>query len=232
MSSMIKKKTQPQKNDDTMVILKATGISQQFKQAKKPIFSYLDMSVQKGTKVALVGRSGSGKTTLLHILSGLQKPSTGKVIIDNTDLEKLNNQELARLRNQKIGFVYQSYSLLKDFTAIENIALVAAIGGKNSKQSQAQAMACMEALGIEHLAKKMPQSLSGGEKQRVAIARAIINKPTILFADEPTGNLDRDSAKTIIQALDQLHKTRKMSIIMATHDLEIANQFDTILNLQ
>ena len=232
MSSVIKKKTQPQKNDDTMVILKATGISQQFKQAKKPIFSCLDMSVQKGTKVALVGRSGSGKTTLLHILSGLQKPSTGKVIIDNTDLEKLNNQELARLRNQKIGFVYQSYSLLKDFTAMENIALVAAIGGKNSKQSQAQAMACMKALGIEHLAKKMPQSLSGGEKQRVAIARAIINKPTILFADEPTGNLDRDSAKTIIQALDQLHKTRKMSIIMATHDLEIANQFDTILNLQ
>ena len=232
MNSIIKKKIEVGKTDGSAVILKATGISQQFKEAKNPIFSELDISVQKETKVALVGRSGSGKTTLLHILSGLQKPSAGKVMIDDIALERLSNQELAKLRNQKIGFVYQSYSLLKDFTAIENIALVAAIAGESRKECHRKARACMKALGISHLAEKMPQSLSGGEKQRVAIARAIINKPAILFADEPTGNLDQESAGVIIQALDELHKTHKMSIIMATHDLKIANQFDTILNVE
>ena len=181
--------------------------------------------------MAITGPSGSGKTTLLHRLSGLKSLQSGRVCILNQDMSQLTEDEVRRLRTHHMGFMYQNPCLLKDFTACENIALAASIGGFSYLEAQKRALACMASLHIDHLAEQMPATLSGGEKQRVAIARAIINQPDILFADEPTGNLDEQNTQNVVDTIQILQEKSDMAIIMATHDMHIVQRFDTRIQL-
>ena len=220
----------PQKIVNKESILEAKNISHRFTNSTTAIIKNFSICIKAKQMLALTGRSGSGKSTLLHILSGLKKPNEGQININGIDIHTLNNQELAELRNTTIGFVYQSHYVLKDFNACENIALAARVGEDHHRAMQ-KALISMQALNIEHLEKKMPQSLSGGEKQRVAIARAMVNQPKILFADEPTGNLDRHNATLILKALKALQEKSTMSVIIATHDQEIIKQLDHNIEL-
>ena len=212
------------------ILLEARNISHHFTGDQKPIIKNFSASIRKKQMVVMTGKSGSGKSTLLHILSGLKTPTEGEIHINQTNIKNLSNQKLANMRNSLMGFVYQSHCLLKDFSAIENIAIAAKIQ-KNPTDAMAKARLCMQKLNIGHLEKKMPQSLSGGERQRVSIARAMVNEPKILFADEPTGNLDRDNAQLILDGIIDLHKKSEMSIIMVTHDENIIKQFDCHIDL-
>ena len=220
-----------QKSVGEEFILEATNITHRFANHSSPIIKNFSISIKSEQMMALTGRSGSGKSTLLHILSGLKKPSEGQVIINGIDIHELDNRALAKLRNRSIGFVYQSHCLLKDFNASENIALAARVADNPHKAMQ-KALLSMQKINIEHLAQKMPQSLSGGEKQRVAIARAMVNQPKILFADEPTGNLDRHNATLILKALQALQIKSGTSVIIATHDHEIIKQLDHHIELE
>ena len=220
-----------QKSLNKEYVLVAKNISHYFADNTAPIIKNFSVSIKAGQILALTGRSGSGKSTLLHILSGLKKPTKGQISIDGIDIHELDNQELAQLRNTTIGFVYQSHCLLKDFNAYENIAMAARVA-ENQHKAMQKALLSMQMLNIEHLAEKMPQSLSGGEKQRVAIARAMVNQPKILFADEPTGNLDRHNARLILKSLQTLQEKSTMTVIIATHDQEIIKQLDHHIELE
>ena len=213
-------------------ILKASALTHQFSAETPPILNDFNLDVRSGEKIALIGRSGSGKTTLLHLLSGLQRAQKGQVLIQDKPLHSLSNVEQAQMRNQMIGFVYQTFNLMQDFSAIENIALVAQISGINPSEAYQRASTVMKQLGIDHLSTRASSTLSGGEKQRVAIARAIVNQPALLFADEPTGNLDRESAQIVMESLNACHEKGQMTLIMATHDLELAQSFDRMIDLK
>lgn len=212
------------------IALRADITKHCFCGTEKPFIQDFQASLQTGEMIALTGPSGCGKSTLLHLLSGLTKPSEGRVIINDIDIASLNDQKLSEFRNRNIGFVYQSHGLLKDFTALENIALSARIQTTSVLATQ-KALDCMRTMNIEHLSDQMPQSLSGGEKQRVAVARAIVNTPKVLFADEPTGNLDRNNANLVLNILQKLCKQHRMTVVMATHDTKILNHFDRVISL-
>ena len=212
-------------------MLEACHVMHRFPGSAHALLEDFNLQVHHGEKLALVGRSGSGKTTLLHLLSGLSPLQSGTVTLNGQSLQQLSQRAMATLRNTSIGFVYQNFHLLKDFTAIENIAMVLRIQGIDSGIALAKASACMQSLDIADLADSMPQQLSGGEKQRVAIARAIINQPAILFADEPTGNLDQDNAKLVMQAIDKLQQSHQMTLIMATHDRSLLPFFDKCVEI-
>lgn len=220
------------KTQNKQVVLKACHLGHKFDKQLHAIIENINIEVAEGQRLALIGRSGSGKTTLLHFLSGLRRPQSGQVFFQGVNFATCGADELALIRNQKIGFVYQNACLLRDFNVVDNVALVAQIGGTSQHLAQEKAMATLASIQIEHLAKQPPSELSGGEKQRVAIARAIVNDPLVLFADEPTGNLDHESASKIMHTLNQLQKNNQMSIVMATHDLSIAKTFEQQLILE
>lgn len=180
----------------------------------------VDLQIEKGDMVAIMGPSGSGKSTLLHIIGGIDIATSGEVLIEGTDIYKLEDKELSRFRNENIGFVFQFHYLLSEFTALENVAIPLQI--KGDKDAIKKATDILEKLGLGHRLNHKPPMLSGGEQQRVAIARAIVNNPKILIADEPTGNLDSENAKNVINLIKDISEKNLMTVIIATHDIEIA----------
>ncbi len=194
----------------------------------------IDAAVQKGEFVAIMGPSGSGKSTLMNILGCLDRPTDGSYILDGEDVSRLSKNELARVRNRKIGFIFQSYNLLPRLDAIKNVMLPLLYNGENGKseaEHRQQATAALELVGLGERMHHKPNELSGGQQQRVAIARALINDPAIILADEPTGNLDTRSAEDIMQILHQLH-TNGATIVMVTHELDIAEHAERVIYLR
>ena len=190
----------------------------------------ISFSVEKGEFVAIVGASGSGKSTLLHLLGGVDRPTSGNIIIDGTDIGTLNNDKLAVFRRQKIGIVYQFYNLIPILTAEENITLPADLDGKKIEKEKLDDI--METLGVGDKHNNLPNELSGGQQQRISIARALINEPAILLADEPTGNLDTKSTDDIVSLFKMTNQKYRQTIIMITHNMEIAQQASRIIRIQ
>jgi ABC-type lipoprotein export system ATPase subunit len=186
----------------------------------------VNLSIAKGEKVFLCGPSGAGKTTLLYTLAGLESPERGSVRIAGTDLYSLGRKAQAKFRNQSIGYVFQNYHLLPELTAVENVAVPGAIAGINRT---AEALLALERVGLKDRADHLPAELSGGEQQRVAIARAIVNQPAVLFADEPTGNLDSNTSKEIMEILLKLADEHGVTLIVVTHDQKLAKVGDRTL---
>ena len=186
----------------------------------------IGLNIHRGEKVFLCGPSGAGKTTLLYILAGLEHPEKGSVHIDGTDLYSLGRREQARFRNQRIGYVFQNYHLLPELTALENVAVPGAISGRDTT---ALAIKALERVGLSDRTDHLPAELSGGEQQRVAIARAIVNEPKVLFADEPTGNLDSNNSAEIMGILLDLASEHGVTLVVVTHDQNLAKVGDRTL---
>jgi lipoprotein-releasing system ATP-binding protein len=191
----------------------------------------LNFTVKKGEQVAIVGSSGSGKSTLLHLLGTLDSPSEGQILINNQDIHQLNAKAQAKFRNQHLGFIYQFHHLLMEFSALENVAMPLLIRGESAKVASAKASELIERVGLNHRSKHLPSELSGGERQRVAIARALVTEPTLVLADEPTGNLDHANAENIYQLLRELNETVNTSFVVVTHDTDLANKLDRSIRL-
>ena len=189
----------------------------------------IDLEISAGETVFLCGASGAGKTTLLYTLAGLETPESGEVIFEDTSLYALSGNALARLRNQRMGFVFQSYFLLPELTALENVLVPAMIRGQDAKQ---RALDLLDRVGLADRAAHLPAELSGGEQQRVAIARSLINDPAILFADEPTGNLDSKNGAVIISLLLDLARMDKRSLVVVTHDDHLAQSGDRLVRIE
>ncbi len=189
----------------------------------------ISMSVEQGEFVAIVGQSGSGKSTLMHMLGGVDRPTSGSIFIDGNEINKMNSDKMAIFRRRQIGIVYQFYNLIPILTAEENITLPMELDGKAIDRERVDEI--MNALGIADKKKNLPNQLSGGQQQRVSIARAIINNPAILLADEPTGNLDSKATDDIVSILKMTNKTFHQTIIMITHNLEIAKEADRIIRI-
>lgn len=192
----------------------------------------VDIEVDKASLVSIVGPSGAGKSTLLHILGTLDPADSGTITIDNVDVHTLKGQELATFRNEKIGFIFQFHHLLPEFTVLENICVPAWIKKTDQQQAIQEAHTLMKILGIDGLAQKKPAQLSGGEQQRTAIARALINRPSIVFADEPTGNLDSHNAAEMHQLFLQLREALGQTFLIVTHNEELANLCDRKLTMK
>jgi putative ABC transport system ATP-binding protein len=190
----------------------------------------LDLTVPAGRVLTIVGASGSGKSTLLGLIAGLDAPSTGAIVIDGTDITALSEDALARLRGSRIGFVFQSFHLLPSLTALENVLVPIEIAGGSDPLRRARAL--LAEVGLSERGHHYPSQLSGGEQQRVAIARALANSPPILLADEPTGNLDSTTGRQVIDLLLGIHRSRKTTLILVTHDPEIAAIADMTITLR
>ena len=190
----------------------------------------IDLAVPSGQRVAIVGPSGSGKSTLLGLIAGLDAPSSGSILVDDTDITRLGEDELARLRGEKIGFVFQSFHLIPSLTALENILVPMEIAGR--RDAAARARSLLVEVGLEDRGHHYPSQLSGGEQQRVAIARALSNEPVIVLADEPTGNLDSTTGHHVIELLLAINRQRGVTLVVVTHDQEIATMADARVYLR
>jgi len=210
------------------VMIETRNLHRSYRIGKKSIkvLQGIDLSISKGEKVFLCGPSGAGKTTLLYTLAGLEKPENGTVHIAGTDLYALGRKAQASFRNRSIGYVFQNYHLLPELTAVENVAVPGAIAGINQTEA---ALAALQRVGLKDRADHLPAEMSGGEQQRVAIARAIVNEPAVLFADEPTGNLDSNTSKEIMDILLQLADEHDVTLIVVTHDQSLAQVGDRTL---
>lgn len=216
------------------VILECKNLDKEYIDAnvRLKILSNLSLSVKLGEQVAIMGRSGSGKTTLLQMLGGLDSPSAGEVWINGQNIHALNEQERCQFRNRSIGYIYQFHHLLPEFTALENAAMPLLIANEDLKQAKERAEDILEQVGLKDRLKHKPGEMSGGERQRVAIARALINNPVCILADEPTGNLDDENANQVFEVLCQLNRRLQTSIILVTHDNDLAAKLDRTLILQ
>ena len=216
------------------VLINCVALNKAYKQAEEKLEVLKDLSftVKKGESVGLIGASGSGKSTLLHVLAGLDLPDSGEVNFNDSNIVLLNANERAQFRNQNIGFVYQFHHLLPEFSALENTAFPLWLSGESKDRSLAQARDILEKVGLKSKEKSKPNQLSGGERQRVAIARAIINQPTSLLMDEPTGNLDRKNVDNFMNLILDLSKDLNISLIIATHDSSVSSRLDRLLNLE
>ena len=191
----------------------------------------VNLEIQKGEIISIVGASGAGKTTLLQIIGTLDKADKGELFIKNTSVEKLNSKALAKFRNENIGFVFQFHQLLPEFTAIENVCIPAFIGGKSKTEAEKEAHKLLDFLGLSNRANHKPAELSGGEQQRVAVARALINNPAVVFADEPSGNLDSANAKELHELFFKLRDELQQTFVIVTHNEELANMADRKLTI-
>ena len=196
------------------------------------ILSALNLQVNAGESIAILGQSGCGKSTLLNLLGGMDKANNGKIIINNTDISALDENSITKLRAKNLGFVYQFHHLLKDFTALKNVAMPLLIQGINSKVATQKATSLLHAVGLSHRIDHLPGELSGGERQRVAIARALITQPSCLLADEPTGNLDANNANEVLDLMIALNQQQNSTLLIATHDEKIASKMQKILILK
>lgn len=195
----------------------------------------VDLTINKGEIVAIVGPSGAGKTTLLQILGTLDKPQKEQdfeLMINNKSLKNLSDKELSDFRNQHIGFIFQFHQLLPEFTALENVCIPAFIGKKNKKEAEEKAKKLLDFLGLSHRTHHKPNELSGGEQQRVAVARALINNPSVILADEPSGNLDSESAKNLHELFFKLRDEFQQTFVIVTHNQELANMADRKLEMR
>lgn len=192
----------------------------------------VDITIQKGEIVSIIGPSGAGKTTLLQILGTLDQADVGEISIDNTEVEKLNSNELAKFRNQHIGFIFQFHQLLPEFTALENVTIPALIAGSDVKKANKQAMELLDYLGLSDRLTHKPSELSGGEKQRVAVARALINNPSLILADEPSGSLDTQNKMELHKLLFDLRDKFGLTILIVTHDNELAKLSDRVIEMK
>lgn len=199
----------------------------------KRVLNNVSIDVKKGEIISIVGPSGAGKTTLLHILSTLDKPDnkSTKLIINNKKISDLGDDEIAKLRNTEIGFIFQFHELLPEFTSIENVCIPAMIKGDKIEDIRHRAKELLISLDVGHIENQKPAELSGGEQQRVAVARAIINKPKVLFADEPSGNLDTDSSDKLHKLFFELRNLFDLTIVIVTHNKDLANMADRKLKL-
>lgn len=191
----------------------------------------VDLNIAKGEVVSIVGASGAGKTTLLQIMGTLSHPDKGTLTINNTEINSLNEKQLAHFRNQELGFVFQFHHLLPEFTALENVCLPAFIANKSKKETEKRATELLDMLGLVDRLKHQPSELSGGEKQRVAVARALINNPSVIFADEPSGNLDSKNRNELHQLFFDLREQFGHTLVIVTHEESFAKQSDRILTI-
>lgn len=207
-----------------MELLKATGVQKAYGALQ--VLKGIDLTVEKGQILSVVGASGAGKSTLLHILGTLDVPDTGELIIKGKSTSNLTSNQLARFRNESIGFIFQFHNLLPEFTALENVMIPAFLGQKNDKEVERDAQALLEKLGVGSRATHKPSELSGGEQQRVAVARSLINKPAIIFADEPSGNLDSKNAQELHELFFELRNELDQTFVIVTHNLTLADMAD------
>jgi ABC-type lipoprotein export system ATPase subunit len=207
---------------NNLVVAENVGKSYPLPKGVLRVFEGLDFILEKGDLVAVMGASGVGKTTFLNLLGALDRPTEGAILLDGEDIQAKDEREKARLRNEKIGFVFQFYHLLPEFTALENVFLPLLIRGLDRREASMRAMAILKEVFLEDKAQQKPGQLSGGEQQRVAVARALVNDPHLLLADEPTGNLDWRTGEAIMGMIQDLHVRRGLSSIVVTHNEKIA----------
>ena len=215
-------------------IIEVKNISKSFGLDEKPlkVLNDLSLNIQEGETLGLVGASGSGKSTLLHIICGLENPDSGKVIIKDQDITKLDADQKSLFRNREIGFVYQFHHLLPDLTTLENVALPALLSGKSQEEALKNSLILLKQVNLQVKKNNKPNELSGGERQRVAIARAMSNNPSCLIMDEPTGNLDKENVENFMNLLMDMVSTRKINLIVATHDKNVSSRLDRLLSLE
>lgn len=211
-------------------MLKAVGLQKKYGQLD--VLKGIDLEIASGEIVSIVGSSGAGKTTLLQLLGTLDKPDGGMVELDGVNPFTLSSKELARFRNTQIGFVFQFHQLLPEFTALENVMMPALINGVSKQDAQQRAMELLNQLGLADRASHQPSALSGGEQQRVAVARALVNKPKVVFADEPSGNLDSKNAKELHQLFFDLRRDMGQTFVIVTHNSQLAEMADRTLTMQ
>ena len=192
----------------------------------------INLEIEQGEVVSIVGASGAGKTTLLQIIGTLDRPDSGTIVIDGTDVTRLGDKELSRFRNQNIGFVFQFHNLLPEFTAIENVCMPALIGGKSMEEAKKEALQLLQFLNVADRADHKPSQLSGGEQQRIAVARALINHPAVILADEPSGNLDSVHAKELHNLFFQLRDQYQQTFIIVTHNELLADMADRKITMK
>jgi len=220
--------------NDTSLALKVENISKVFDSRAERFVALrkVNFSIKKGELVSIVGPSGSGKSTLLNIIGALDRPSNGKLFVNNVDVFSLSDVQIARIRNNLIGFIFQSYNLINRTTVLKNVEIPAIIAGMNGKERHFRALKLLEMLGIRDKSNQKPVSLSGGQQQRVAIARSLINNPAIILADEPTGNLDTKTGKEVFGLLKLLSNKYRRTIVFVTHNPELAKETDRIIHIK
>jgi putative ABC transport system ATP-binding protein len=217
---------------ENVIELQNLGKEYDLGPVKLQVLKGINLKIKKSEVVAIMGPSGSGKSTILHMLGILDRPSKGKVIIDGVDVSKLDDDELAKIRREKIGFIFQFFYLIPSLTALKNVELPMTFLRGSVKDKEKKAKELLKMVGLEGRMTHRPSQLSGGESQRVAIARALANDPQIILADEPTGNLDSKSGKEIMEILQKLNKERKVTLIIVTHDSSIAKHAQRIISLK
>lgn len=218
-----------------MEVIKVEKLVKEYgkKDNKTIALNGVDLTVEKGEFLSIIGKSGSGKSTLLHLIGGVDKPTSGKVIVNGHEIYKFNNDKLSKFRRRNVGIVYQFFNLLPILNVEENIVLPSDIDGrKHTKEFKERLEKLLDILELKEHRKKLPNQLSGGQQQRVSIGRALINSPAIILADEPTGNLDSKNAEEIIKLLEKANKELKQTIVMITHDTELSKRASRIITIE